>query len=181
MTVVLPSRCSSAPEAPWLQCRPVRGAAELAAHHAIRRAVFVTEQALFTDDRDDRDDDPATVHLLGFVSGRPAGAVRLYPLGRDPLGRDPLGRDPLGRGTWKGDRLAVLPAHRRSGIGGPLVGLAVSSAGQRGGSHMVASVQAVNTAFFVSLGWAPVGGPFDLLGLPHQQMTIPLDLSRAGA
>ena len=171
MTVVLPSRCSSAPEAPWLQCRPVRGAAELAAHHAIRRAVFVTEQALFTDDRDDRDDDPATVHLLGFVSGRPAGAVRLYPLGRDPLGR----------GTWKGDRLAVLPAHRRSGIGGPLVGLAVSSAGQRGGSHMVASVQAVNTAFFVSLGWAPVGGPFDLLGLPHQQMTIPLDLSRAGA
>ena len=181
MTVVLPSRCSSAPEAPWLQCRPVRGAAELAAHHAIRRAVFVTEQALFTDDRDDRDDDPATVHLLGFVSGRPAGAVRLYPLGRDPLGRDPLGRDPLGRDTWKGDRLAVLPAHRRSGIGGPLVGLAVSSAGQRGGSHMVASVQAVNTAFFVSLGWAPVGGPFDLLGLPHQQMTIPLDLSRAGA
>ena len=176
MTVVLPSRCSSAPEAPWLQCRPVRGAAELAAHHAIRRAVFVTEQALFTDDRDDRDDDPATVHLLGFVSGRPAGTVRLYPLGRDPLGRDPLGR-----GTWKGDRLAVLPAHRRSGIGGPLVGLAVSSAGQRGGSHMVASVQAVNTAFFVSLGWAPVGGPFDLLGLPHQQMTIPLDLSRAGA
>jgi len=46
---------------------------------------------------------------------------------------------------------------------------------------MVASVQAVNTAFFVSLGWAPVGGPFDLLGLPHQQMTIPLGLSRAGA
>lgn len=144
----------------------MRGAAELAAHHAIRRAVFVTEQALFTDDRDDRDDDPATVHLLGFVAGRPVGAVRLYP---------------LGRGTWKGDRLAVLPAQRRSGIGGPLVSLAVSSAGQRGGSHMVASVQAVNTAFFVSLGWAPVGGPFDLLGLPHQQMTIPLGLSRAGA
>ena len=149
----------------------MRGAAELAAHHAIRRAVFVTEQALFSDDRDDRDDDPATVHLLGFVAGRPAGAVRLYPLDRDPLDR----------GTWKGDRLAVLPAHRRSGIGGPLVSLAVSSAGQRGGSHMVASVQAVNTAFFVSLGWAPVGGPFDLLGLPHQQMTIPLGLSRAGA
>lgn len=166
MTVVLPSHCSSAPEAPSLRCRPVRGAAELAAHHAIRRAVFVTEQALFTDDRDDCDDDPATVHLLGFVAGRPAGAVRLYP---------------LGRGTWKGDRLAVLPAHRRSGIGGPLVNLAVSSAGQRGGSHMVASVQAVNTAFFVSLGWAPVGGPFDLLGLPHQQMTIPLGLRRAGA
>lgn len=180
MTDVLPSRCSSAPEAPSLRCRPVRGAAELAAHHAIRRAVFVTEQALFTDDRDDRDDDPATVHLLGFVAGRPAGAVRLYPLDRDPLDRDPLGRDPLGRDTWKGDRLAVLPAQRRSGIGGPLVSLAVSSAGQRGGSHMVASVQAVNTAFFVSLGWAPVGGPFDLLGLPHQQMTIPLGLSRAG-
>lgn len=166
MTDVLPSPCSSAPEAPPLWCRPVRGAAELAAHHSIRRAVFVAEQALFLDDRDDRDEDPATVHLLGFVDGRPAGTVRLYPLGGD---------------LWRGDRLAVLPAHRRSGIGGPLVRLAVSSAGQRGGSQMVASVQAVNTAFFVALGWTPVGGPFDLLGLPHQQMTIPLSLSGAGA
>ncbi len=164
MTDVLPSPCSSAPEAASLLCRPVRGAAELAAHHRIRRAVFVTEQALFTDDRDDHDEDPATVHLLGFVDGRPAGTVRLYPLGQDPLPHR----------TWKGDRLAVVPAHRRSGIGGPLVQLAVSSAGRLGGSQMLASVQAVNTAFFVSLGWTPVGGLFDLLGLPHQQMTIPL-------
>lgn len=161
MTDVLPSRCSSAPEQPALRCRPVRGAAELAEHHRIRREVFVTEQRLFeVDDWDERDAEPPTQHLLGLVDGRPAGAVRLYPLDDD--------------GLWKGDRLAVRLAHRRSGIGGPLVRLAVATAGASGGTRMDACVQAANTTFFVALGWTPVGGPFDLLGLPHQQMTIGL-------
>ncbi len=166
MTVVLPSRCSSPPEAPALLCRPVLGPADLAEHHRIRHEVFVAEQALFApDDRDPHDDDPATVHVLGLVHGRPAGTVRLYPLGLDPL---------TGDGLWKGDRLAVRREHRRAGIGAPLVRLAVATAARRGGTRMVASVQAVNTRFFQRLGWTPVDGPFDLLGCPHQQMTIPL-------
>ena len=44
MTDVLPSPCSP-PD--LLGCRPVRGAAELAEHHRIRRVVFVDEQGLF--------------------------------------------------------------------------------------------------------------------------------------
>jgi putative N-acetyltransferase (TIGR04045 family) len=143
-----------------LACRPVRGPVELAAHHEIRRAVFVAEQGLFAgDDRDEHDEDPATVHVLGFVHGEPAGTVRLYPLG----------------GTlWKGDRLAVLPEHRRSHIGGPLVRLAVTLAGERGGSRMDAQVQAPNVRFFMHLGWSPVGEPADHVGVLHQRMTIPL-------
>lgn len=151
---------------PWpeaataLHCRPVEGADELAVHHAVRAAVFVDEQALFAgDDRDASDDDPATVHVLGFVGGVPAGTVRLHP---------------LGGGLWKGDRLAVLPRHRRSGIGRPLVRFAVATAGQRGGRRMDAQVQAANVAFFRALGWTAVGDPHDHLGLPHQRMTIPL-------
>jgi putative N-acetyltransferase (TIGR04045 family) len=127
--------------------------------------VFVTEQGLFeADDSDAYDDDPTTVHVLGLVGGQPAGTVRLYPLHISSA-------EP---GLWKGDRLAVRREHRRSGIGGPLVRFAVATAGARRGTRMVASVQAVNCVFFVRLGWTPVGEVFDLLGLPHQSMSIPL-------
>lgn len=163
MTDVLPSPCSPAREAaaPSLECRPVHDAAELAAHHRIRQAVFVDEQRLFDDDDADAHDAcPSTVHVLGLVRGEPVGTVRLYPFGED--------------GWWKGDRLAVLPEHRHSQIGRPLVRLAVQLAAARGGSRMTASVQAANTRFFTTLGWTPVGEPFDLLGARHQTMTIGL-------
>jgi putative N-acetyltransferase (TIGR04045 family) len=132
----------------------------MVAHHRIRHAVFVVEQGLFPlDDRDLHDAGAATIHVLGLDDGVPAGTVRLYP---------------LGGGTWKGDRLAVLPEHRRSGLGAPLVRHAVTTAGALGGSHMVAQVQAANVRFFLALGWTAVGDPADYLGLLHQQMSIAL-------
>jgi putative N-acetyltransferase (TIGR04045 family) len=134
--------------------------AELAAHHRIRQAVFVEEQGLFDgSDHDEHDVGPATVHVLGFVDDRPAGTVRLYPL----------------EGTlWHGDRLAVLPAFRRSRIGAQLVRLAVALGGERGGTRMQARVQLPNVSFFVHLGWTPTAAPADHLGVPHQWMAIPL-------
>jgi len=155
VTGVLPSPCSPAPD---IACRVAAGAQESAEHARIRRAVFVDEQQLFTNDRDAHDQDEATVYLLGLVNGQPAGAVRLYPFDAEDV--------------WKGDRLAVLPQYRRSRIGGPLVRLAVATAKARGASRMVAQVQAANTAFFLSLGWRADGEPYDYLGLPHQPMWI---------
>ena len=91
---------------------------------AIRRAVFVEEQRLFgASDTDEHDRDPATLHVLGFWAGDPAGAVRLYPLAEP--------------GWWKGDRLAVLSPYRRHGIGAPLVRFAVGTASRLGGFVMV--------------------------------------------
>lgn len=157
MKDVLPSRSRSADTR---TCRPVRDDVERALHHRIRRLVFVEEQGLFRGtDRDEHDDDPTTVHVLGLVDGLAAGTVRLYPLG--------------GR-LWKGDRLAVLPEQRRSGIGAPLVRYAVATAAALGGRRMDATVQAGNTSFFLALGWTCVGEPADLLGVPHQSMTIAL-------
>jgi putative N-acetyltransferase (TIGR04045 family) len=155
------SRWSSAPDTLRLVCRPADNPGELAAHHRIRHAVFVAEQGLFPlDDRDIHDADGATIHVLGLDDGIPAGTVRLYP---------------LGDGIWKGDRLAVLPEHRHgSGLGGPLVRYAVSTAGTLGGSLMVAQVQAANVRFFQALGWTAVGDPADYLGLLHQKMSIAL-------
>jgi putative N-acetyltransferase (TIGR04045 family) len=148
-----------------LSCLRVRGAGELAIHLAIRHAVFVEEQHFFDKtDRDPHDDDPATVHVLGLSGQVAGGAVRLYPL-EEP-------------GLWKGDRLAVLPAFRKRGLGAPLVQFAVACAGDLGGRVMVAHVQLPNVAFFLRLGWWEYGYPVEYVGRMHQVMAIDLAPSR---
>jgi putative N-acetyltransferase (TIGR04045 family) len=142
-------------------CRVVAGEEERALHLAIRHAVFVEEQGLFSgSDADEHDQDPATLHVLGFWAGEAAGAVRLYPLARP--------------GWWKGDRLAVLSPFRRHGIGAPLVRFAVGTASRLGGFVMVAQIQPANVPFFESLGWHRVGDPGPYVGRLHQQMAIDL-------
>jgi len=172
----LSATASEPAAAPRLACRPAASAAELAAHFRIRRQVFVVEQGLFRggrggpggpadcrpgDDRDARDDDPATIHVIGLVDGDICGAVRLYPLGS---------RD----GQWQGDRLAVLAECRRHGIGAPLVHFAVAEAGARGGREMEAFIQPANVTFFEWLGWRRAGGLVTYAGIDHQRMVIGL-------
>lgn len=145
-------------------CRIAADDADLAAIHDIRRAVFVTEQSLFDgSDLDHRDADPAVLHVLGTVGGVAAGTVRLFPV--DPA-------DPAG--TWQGDRLAVLPQFRSSGLGGPLVRFAVATGGARGGSRMIAHIQLPNEVFFRKLGWRRLGDPEIYVGQPHLLMDIDL-------
>ena len=142
-------------------CRVVADETERALHMAIRRAVFVDEQGLFdVSDTDEYDQDPTTLHVLGFWAGAAAGAVRLYPLTRP--------------GWWKGDRLAVLPPYRSHGIGVPLVRFAVGTASRLGGVVMVAQIQPANVAFFERLGWYRVGDPTPYVGRLHQQMAVDL-------
>jgi putative N-acetyltransferase (TIGR04045 family) len=160
---------------PLLTCRPAASAAELAAHFRIRRQVFVVEQRLFGggagrvgrpgegpgDDRDARDEDPATIHVVGLADGEICGTVRLYPLDRPA-------------GQWQGDRLAVLAGHRRHGIGAPLVRYAVALAGARGGMEMEAFIQPANVGFFEGLGWRRAGDIVIYAGIDHQRMVIGL-------
>ena len=146
-------------------CALARGPGELRAHFAIRRNVFVQTQRLFEhDDRDLRDEHPATLHAVGFAGDEIVGAVRLYPLDGD--------------GRWKGDRLAVLPADRALQLGAMLVRFAVQTAGERGGRLMVARVQVPNTRFFERLGWRRDGDPAPMLGVEHQPMAIVLGATR---
>lgn len=152
---------------PKVECRIVDGAGDLAVHHGIRRAVFVVEQRVFThSDRDSYDDAPGTLHVLGLVDGRPAGTVRIFPV--DPA-------DP--RGDWQGDRLAVLPEARARMLGAPLVRFAVATAGELGGSRMIAHVQPANRTFFRRLGWTQIGEPELYVGIPHLLMDIELGTS----
>jgi putative N-acetyltransferase (TIGR04045 family) len=155
----------SSPPAGTVHCRPVATPADLEDHLRIRERVFVDEQGIFrVTDRDERDADPATLHVLGFCDGEVAGTVRLFRLG--------------GR-TWQGDRLAVLPAYRSRHVAEPLVRFAVSTAGARGGRLMRAHVQVANVGFFRHLGWTALGGPADFLGRPHQDMMIELSRGRS--
>lgn len=147
-----------------VHCQLVEGAADLAAHHAIRHAVFVGEKAVFAaSNRDHRDECASTMHVIGFVDGRPAGTVRLFPLDPD---------DPAG--DWQGDRLAVLPEYRASGLGAPLVRFAVAAARAGGGHTMIAHILPGNLTFFRRLGWVQRGGPEMYVGHPHLFMTIGL-------
>lgn len=142
-------------------CRVVATGAELAEHFAIRRAIFVDAQGLFdADDRDERDDDPATVHVVAVTRERCVGAVRLYPL--------------AGAGEWKGDRLAVMPGSRARHVGPSLVRCAVAIGGHRGGRRMLAYVQRPVVEFFEHLGWTPIGDVFCFHGVDHRRMTIGL-------
>lgn len=150
---------------PRVECRIVAHPSELAAHLGVRRAVFVAEQHVFVDsDHDHHDDDPATLHVLGLVDGVAAGTVRLFPL-RDGGPGDP---------DWQGDRLAVLPPFRSSGLGAPLVRFAVATAAALGGRRMLAHVQPPNRTFFRRLGWTQHGQPETYVGLPHLRMEIDL-------
>ena len=142
-------------------CRVVDDPWAAAEHHRIREEVFVHEQRLFRrSDRDARDDDSATVKVLGFRDGAPGGAVRLYPLASD--------------GLWQGDRLAVLAGTRGHGLGGPLVRFAVATATRRGGRSMVAHIQPPNIDFFRRLGWHVCGDEEIYVGVPHVPMSIDL-------
>ena len=134
--------------------RLAANAVELAGHFAVRRAVFVEQQKLFEDDRDAFDE--TALHAVAVTDGAVVGAVRLYVLERT---------------LWKGDRLAVLPGHR---AGAELVNFAVRTAGERGGTRMVAQVQVANVRFFERLGWVRDGDAAMYRGVMHQPMAIAL-------
>jgi putative N-acetyltransferase (TIGR04045 family) len=145
---------------PW--CRVADDAWSVEQHHRVRHEVFVEEQGLFhPDDLDPHDEDPSTVKVLGLHGREPAGAVRLFPLDADGL-------------RWQGDRLAVLPAHRRHRGGAPLVRFAVQTASERGGRLMVAHIQLANVGFFERLGWRCDGPRERYVGVEHQPMAIDL-------
>jgi putative N-acetyltransferase (TIGR04045 family) len=142
-------------------CRVADDPSTVAEHHRIRQVVFVREQGLFPgSDRDGRDDEPATIKVLGFRDDVAGGAVRLYPL--DDTGH------------WQGDRLAVLPGSRGHGLGAPLVRFAVATAARGGGRLMTAHIQPRNVPFFEHLGWRVSGDQETYVGVPHIPMAIDL-------
>ena len=119
----------------------------------VRERVFVEEQGFSTEaEWDGRDDD--AVHFLAMTeAGQPIGTARLLATGQ------------IGR-------VAVLPAHRRRGIGRSLLDAAVAAAAENGLRRVYLNAQLEALALYRRAGFTPVGAAFDEEGKPHQRMEL---------
>ncbi len=131
--------------------------------HALRRAVFCTEQEIFEgDDRDAIDEIAIPIVATSFVgvaADAVVGTVRIHQ--REP-------------GVWVGSRLAVAADYRRVGtLGGALIKLAVSSANAMGCVRFLADVQSQNVLLFRRMHWRAIEERI-LHGKPHYRMEADL-------
>lgn len=121
----------------------------------IRVRVFVEEQGVPMHlERDDHE--AAAVHLLARLDGEPVGTARLRAF----------------EGTaGKVERVAVLPAHRGSGIGVRLMAAVEDIAREDGFDRLVLSAQTDAVGFYERLGYAVTDDePFVDAGIPHRRM-----------
>jgi len=118
---------------------------------AIRQAVFVEEQNVPQSIEMDGKD-PSCYHVLACDgAGKPIGTAR-------------LNRD------GKIGRMAVLPRHRRSGVGAKLL-RAIMDCGWSNGItdfHLSAQIDAVG--FYRKMGFEPYGDEFEEAGIKHVNM-----------
>jgi alpha-beta hydrolase superfamily lysophospholipase/predicted GNAT family N-acyltransferase len=117
----------------------------------IRTAVFVQEQGIAPELEWD-ENDAHCVHCLALVDGEPAGTGRLLPDGH------------IGR-------MAVLPAHRRAGLGSLVLLALMQAAAQRGDARVALSAQTAVRDFYRAHGFLPEGEVYDEVGIPHQAMS----------
>lgn len=131
---------------------------DLAACHAIRRAVFIEEQAVPEALEIDGLDGQA-IHLLATVDGRPVGTARLLPKGE----------------IGKIGRVAVLADQRGTGLGAALIRAALEELRAVPGiTTAKLGAQTHALGFYERLGFTAFGPVYDDAGIPHRDMTRPL-------
>jgi predicted GNAT family N-acyltransferase len=130
---------------------------DLAACHALRRAVFIDEQGI--SEAEEWDDlDSAAVHLLVRDGDMPVGTARLLTQGT----------------TGKIGRLCVLRSHRGRGLGAALVKAAVTLLRRRPGlTRILLSAQVHAIPFYEKIGFTAEGPVYDDAGIPHRDMVMP--------
>ncbi|MAS40415.1 MAG: hypothetical protein CMK33_01715 [Porticoccaceae bacterium] len=143
-----------------IEIRPAPWATAAEPLCGIRRAVFVAEQGIDeTIEFGDPETDGRARHWLAITeTGDPVGCVRLLD---DRL-----------------DRLAVLPAHRRQGIGGALVRRVIREALGQGQDRLYLHAQSTAVGFYETLGFAVEGAEFREAGLTHRRMVYDLNRLR---
>ncbi len=139
---------------------------QVTAYHALRRAVFVAEQGMFTTSDEDAEDEVALPIVSMTTShgmlDEVVGTVRIF----SKPGALP--------GTWYGGRLAVAPAYRRHGlIGESLIRAAVCSAHALGCRRFLATVQRNVVRYFERHHFI-VCGDVNVCGVAHAWMEADL-------
>jgi len=130
---------------------------DLATCHALRRKVFIEEQAVPEEDElDDRDE--GAVHLLASVGDRPMGSARLL----------------LEGATATIGRVCVVPEARGTGLGRTLMLAALDSLRARGITRAELGAQCQAIGFYEALGFVAEGPEYMDAGIAHRHMILPL-------
>lgn len=128
-----------------------------AACYAVREAVFMGEQGVSEAEEWDGLDE-ICIHFLAGDAANPAGCARLLPRGD----------------TAKVQRVAVMPAHRGTGLGRQIMRAVLDHARAAGFGQVVLDSQTHAIAFYERLGFAAHGAEFDDAGIPHRAMRLRL-------
>jgi YbgC/YbaW family acyl-CoA thioester hydrolase len=125
---------------------------------AVRRAVFIIEQAI--DEADEWDEaDAGAIHVVASnLDGLPLATGRLIYLDQ-PAGYAKVGR------------MAVLRSSRGVGLGDKVLQALMQEARVRDISELSLHAQCSAQAFYARQDFVASGEPFDEVGIPHQRMT----------
>lgn len=144
---------ADANQSPHIEVRKVTSADDLEEIYAIRHSVFVEEQRLTPDARNDPDD-RRSLHYLAYLDGVAVGTGRLTTLG------------PEAQIAW----LAVLEPYRSAGIGRAMMLAMLADAVQAGSEYVILNAQTHALEFYRRLGFRTVGDVFRMSRIPHQVM-----------
>ncbi|MEM8577644.1 MAG: GNAT family N-acetyltransferase [Pseudomonadota bacterium] len=125
---------------------------DIAACLALRRTVFIEEQAVPEADEVDGLD-PDALHILA-TAGAPVGCARILMVGA----------------VAKIGRVCVLPSHRGTGLGAGLIRACLDIARAQGATRAVLGAQTHALGFYERLGFTAFGPVYDDAGIPHRDM-----------
>lgn len=130
---------------------------DLAAAHALRRAVFIDEQG-YTEDEEWDDLDGAAILLLALDGDTPVGTARLFTDGD----------------AGKIGRICVLKPHRGTGLGAALVAEGCRRLRDAGCRVVRLSAQTHALPFYERLGFIAHSAEYPDGAIPHRDMEKPL-------
>lgn len=140
-----------------IQIELATGPDDRAACFAVRAAVFMGEQGVTEAEEWDGLDDICT-HFLAGSATAPAGCARLLPKGD----------------MAKVQRVAVMPAHRGTGLGRQIMRAVLAHARETGFRRVSLDAQTHALGFYEALGFKAHGPVFDDAGIPHRAMELTL-------
>ncbi|MEY4766202.1 MAG: hypothetical protein RI907_2875 [Pseudomonadota bacterium] len=136
---------------------------------AVRRAVFVVEQAIDEAEEWDAWDACALHALVRNHAGLPVAAGRLMWHVADPHAAP---GDPPAVGHGRIGRMAVLRSARGVGLGRMVLQGLMAQAWAQGLHTLSLNAQVSALDFYRAEGFEPVGEVFDEVGIPHQAMRL---------
>jgi predicted GNAT family N-acyltransferase len=126
---------------------------------ALRRAVFIEEQAVPVDEEVDGLDGDCTHLLLRELEGPPLACARMRS---------------LPDGGVKAERVAVAASARGRGHGRTIMAEIARLAREDGAPEVILAAQVSAIPFYLALGYAICSEEFMDAGIPHRKMRLPL-------